>query len=73
MESSSVIAMSRVLFASLVLQAGAQTMHLGCLAEHCALSFLEAVVHPQFTLNSICEMGCGKVYDKDPTPEKLEY
>jgi hypothetical protein len=48
-------------------------MHLDCLEKHCASQFLKAVVNPKFTASSICEMGCGKVYDQDPSPEKLEY
>jgi len=66
-------AMWHVLFTSLILQGGAQKVNLGCLASHCAVPFLESVIRPEFMLMSICEMGCAKVFDKDPTPEKLQY
>lgn len=68
------MARTTILLTAVVLQlAQAQTMHPVCLAQHCGGQFLEAMLQPTFMQNSLCEMGCTKVYDQDPTPEKLQY
>jgi len=61
-----------ILLASLVLCGSAQ-MDVGCIAKHCAMKMVKAIFHPQFLLNSMCELGCQNNFDKDTTPEKLHY
>lgn len=51
----------------------AQDMNMGCLLKHCGIEFAAAALLPEFIANSLCEVGCTKVYDEDTTPEKLVY